>query len=42
MLFPREDEIDTLLGMNLSQSFYDKVFHDNGGKLIQEMVQSRP
>ena len=42
VLFPREDEINTLLGMNLSQSFYDKVFHDNGGKLIREMVQNRP
>jgi len=36
ILFPREDEIDTLLGLDLSQSFYDAVFRDNGLRLIQE------
>jgi predicted TIM-barrel fold metal-dependent hydrolase len=36
ILFPREDEIDTLLGFDLSQSFYDAVFRDNGLHLIQE------
>ena len=36
ILFPREDEIDTLLGLDLSQSFYDAVFRDNGLRLIRE------
>jgi len=34
VLFPREDEIDTLLGLDLSQAFYDSVFRDNGLRLI--------
>ena len=36
ILFPREDEINTLLGRDLSQSFYDAVFRDNGLRLIRE------
>ena len=36
ILFPREDEIDTLLGFGLSQGFYDAVFRDNGLRLIRE------
>ncbi|MEK6535281.1 MAG: amidohydrolase family protein [Thermodesulfobacteriota bacterium] len=36
ILFPREDETDTLLGLDLSQSFYDAVFRDNGLRLIRE------
>ena len=36
ILFPREDEIDTLLGFDLSQNFYDAVFRDNGLRLIRE------
>jgi len=36
ILFPREEEIDTLLGLDLSQSFYDAVFRDNGLRLIRE------
>ncbi len=34
LLFPREDEIDHLLSLNLSQGFYDRVFLDNGLALI--------
>ncbi len=41
-LFPREDEIDTLLGLNLSQAFYDSVFRDNGLRLIGQAGQIRP
>lgn len=36
ILFPREEEIDTLLGLGLSQGFYDAVFRDNGLRLIRE------
>ena len=39
ILFPREDEIDTLLGFDLSQPFYDAVFRDNGLRLIRELTQ---
>jgi predicted TIM-barrel fold metal-dependent hydrolase len=39
ILFPREDEIDTLLGFDLSQPFYDAVFRDNGLRLIHECTQ---
>ena len=42
VLFPREQEIDALLGLNLSQAFYDSVFRDNGLALIRETVQTRP
>jgi uncharacterized protein len=42
ILFPREDEIDTLLNLNLSQEFYDAVFRDNGFRLIVESGQTRP
>ncbi len=34
VLFPREVEIDTLLGLNLSQSFYDKIFRQNALGII--------
>lgn len=34
LTFPREEEIDSLLEMNLSSEFYRKVFCDNGRKLI--------
>jgi hypothetical protein len=37
VLFPREDEINTLLGLDLSQAFYDAVFRDNGLRLIHEI-----
>lgn len=36
ILFPREEEIDTLLGLDLSQEFYDAVFRDNALRLIRE------
>jgi hypothetical protein len=42
ILFPREDEIDTLLSFNLSQEFYDAVFRDNGLRLIRQSGQIRP
>ena len=42
ILFPREDEIDTLLSLDLSQEFYDAVFRDNGLCLIRESGQIRP
>ena len=42
ILFPREDEIDTLLNLNLSQAFYDAVFRDNGLCLIRESGQTLP
>jgi predicted TIM-barrel fold metal-dependent hydrolase len=42
ILFPREDEIDTLLGLNLSQAFYDSVFRDKGLRLIGQAGQIRP
>ena len=34
IIFPREVEIDTLLGVNLSSRFYERVFRDNGLRLI--------
>lgn len=36
IIFPREHEIDTLLGLGLSHEFYDAVFRDNGLRLIRE------
>jgi len=42
ILFPQEDEIDTLLRLNLSQAFYDSVFRDNGLRLIGQADQIRP
>jgi uncharacterized protein len=39
ILFPREEEIETLLGLDLSQAFYDAVFRDNGLRLIRELTQ---
>jgi len=42
ILFPREEEIDTLLGLGLSQAFYDAVFRDNGLRLIGQAAQIRP
>ena len=34
LIFPREVEIETLLNLNLSQSFYDKIFWKNGWEII--------
>jgi uncharacterized protein len=42
ILFPREDEINTLLDLDLSQEFYNAVFRDNGLRLIRESAQTRP
>jgi len=42
ILFPREEEIDTLLDFDLSQEFYEAVFRDNGLRLIAETGQMRP
>jgi predicted TIM-barrel fold metal-dependent hydrolase len=42
ILFPREDEIDTLLSLDLSQEFYDAVFRENGLCLIRESGQILP
>ena len=35
---PREEEIENLLKMNLSQEFYDKIFYDNGIALIRSLT----
>lgn len=35
LIFPREEEIDCLLGYNLQQIFYDRVFYENGAGLIE-------
>lgn len=42
ILFPREEEIDTLLNFNLSREFYDAVFRDNGLRLIRQSGQTLP
>lgn len=42
ILFPREAEIDALLGLGLSRAFYDAVFRDNGLRLIEGAFQTRP
>jgi predicted TIM-barrel fold metal-dependent hydrolase len=36
VILPREDEIDYLLGLDLSDDFYRNVFHGNGMRLIGE------
>ncbi|PKN18085.1 MAG: hypothetical protein CVU71_11225 [Deltaproteobacteria bacterium HGW-Deltaproteobacteria-6] len=38
LITPREAEIENLLKMNLSQEFYDKIFHDNGMALIRSLT----
>jgi len=35
VLFPREIEIETLLSLDLSQSFYNKIFRENGAKIMK-------
>lgn len=45
VLFPREVEIDYLLNLGLPQSFYDKIFRDNGQRIVKEISaghQDRP
>jgi predicted TIM-barrel fold metal-dependent hydrolase len=41
ILFPREDEIDALLGFDLSQEFTDAAFRDNGLRLIRECSRTQ-
>jgi predicted TIM-barrel fold metal-dependent hydrolase len=36
LIFPRKEEITTLLEMGLSQEFYDNVFYNNGMSLIKQ------
>jgi hypothetical protein len=36
MILPREREIDYLLGLDLSDDFYDNVFYANGMRLLAE------
>jgi predicted TIM-barrel fold metal-dependent hydrolase len=36
IIFPREEEIEYLQGLNLSEGFYRKVFYENGRRLITE------
>ncbi len=36
IIFPRESEIEYLLGLGLSQEFYDNVFFNNGMALIRQ------
>ena len=38
LITPREDEIDNLLKMDLSQEFYDKIFYYNGITLIRSLT----
>jgi hypothetical protein len=38
LIFPREAEVECLLGMNLSQEFYNKIFYDNGSELILSLM----
>jgi len=36
LIFPREEEIDHLLGLDLSREFYDRVFQQNALRLIEQ------
>ena len=38
LIMPREDEIENLLKMNLSQEFYDSIFYNNGAALINSLT----
>ena len=35
LIFPREEEIDTIVGLGLSSEFYQNIFFDNGMELIK-------
>jgi hypothetical protein len=37
LITPREAEVENLMKMDLSQEFYDKIFHDNGLALIRSL-----
>ena len=39
LIMPREEEIENLLKMNLSQEFYDIVFYNNGIDLIRSLTR---
>lgn len=41
IILPREDEIEGLLARNLSQEFYDRVFYENGQRLIREVCEAQ-
>ena len=36
VIFPREEEINYLLSLDLSEDFYEKIFFTNGMKLLSE------
>ena len=38
LIMPREEEIENLLKMGLSQEFYDRVFYNNGMALIRSLT----
>ncbi len=38
LIFPREDEIECLLNLKLSNEFYHNVFYENGRQLIDSIV----
>jgi uncharacterized protein len=40
IIFPREDEIEYLLSLGLSDEFYRKVFYENGMRLIERHGRS--
>jgi predicted TIM-barrel fold metal-dependent hydrolase len=39
LILPKEAEIEGLLGLNLSQEFYNSIFYDNGNALIHSLVE---
>jgi len=41
LIYPREEEIESLLEMGLSDEFYQKVFFQNGMKLIEMHTEKR-
>lgn len=42
IIFPLEEEIETLLALGLSRRFYEAVFQDNARRLIAEITHARP
>jgi len=40
LIRPRQDEINNLLNLGLSQSFYEKIFWENGYNLIKRITKS--
>jgi predicted TIM-barrel fold metal-dependent hydrolase len=39
LIMPREEEIENILKMGLSQEFYDRIFYDNGTALIRSLTR---